>query len=112
MRRRLLCFRPHQPKQTHVEPQRNIPSCRARLLLAGSVIVPSALATDGYFVQGFGAVNSSLGGAATAGNSDDLIGSIDKNRASGILFADRTGIDRVRRHHPERPCYSSVGARA
>jgi long-chain fatty acid transport protein len=48
------------------------------------------LATDGYFVQGFGAVNSSLGGAATAGNDEDLIGSIYKNPASAVLFGDRT----------------------
>ena len=47
-------------------------------------------ATDGYFLQGFGAVNSALGGAATAGNDQDLIGSLYKNPANGILFADRT----------------------
>lgn len=51
---------------------------------------PRALATDGYFVQGFGAVNSSLGGAATGGNDEDLIGSIYKNPANAILFPDRT----------------------
>ena len=62
----------------------------ACLAVASSVIVSSVFATDGYFVQGFGAVNSSLGGAATAGNTDDLIGSIYKNPATGILFADRT----------------------
>jgi long-chain fatty acid transport protein len=49
-----------------------------------------ARATDGYFIQGFGAVNSSLGGAATAGNDQDLIGSIYKNPATALLFADRT----------------------
>src|SRR5208283_6154279 len=53
-------------------------------------LASSALATDGYFVQGFGAVNSSLGGAATAGNDQDLIGSIYKNPATGVLFADHT----------------------
>ena len=47
-------------------------------------------ATDGYFVQGFGAVNSALGGAATAGNADDLIGSLYKNPANAALFPDRT----------------------
>ena len=57
---------------------------------ACGVFISPALATDGYFVQGFGAVNSSLGGAATAGNDQDLIGSIYKNPATGILFADRT----------------------
>ena len=54
-------------------------------------LASSAFATDGYFVQGFGAVNASLGGAATAGNDQDLIGSIYKNPANGVLFADRTG---------------------
>ena len=69
------------------------PRLRSLLAIAaasGCVLVPAALATDGYFVQGFGAVNSALGGAATAGNDQDLIGSIYKNPATGILFADRT----------------------
>ena len=61
------------------------------LAFAGLAGAPCVHATDGYFVQGFGAVNSALGGAATAGNTDDLIGSIYKNPATGILFADRTG---------------------
>ncbi len=51
---------------------------------------PSLLATDGYFTQGFGAVNSALGGAATAGNDQDLIGSLYKNPATGVLFGERT----------------------
>jgi long-chain fatty acid transport protein len=58
---------------------------------ACGLLVSPALATDGYFVQGFGAVNSALGGAATGGNDQDLIGSIYKNPASALLFADRTG---------------------
>ena len=62
----------------------------ACLAAACGVLVSPALATDGYFVQGFGAVNSALGGAATAGNDQDLIGSIYKNPATAILFADRT----------------------
>ncbi len=69
-----------------------------RALLLRTACIAAALclnlnlahATDGYFVQGFGAVNSSLGGAATAGNDQDLIGSLYKNPANGILFADRT----------------------
>jgi long-chain fatty acid transport protein len=65
---------------------------KAVLLAAVSgSLASSAFATDGYFVQGFGAVNSALGGAATAGNDQDLIGSIYKNPATGVLFADRTG---------------------
>ena len=56
----------------------------------GCFLAPPLLATDGFFVQGFGAVNSALGGAATAGNDQDLIGSIYKNPANGILFADHT----------------------
>ena len=55
----------------------------AFLAAACGSLASSALATDGYFVQGFGAVNSSLGGAATAGNDQDLIGSIYKNPATG-----------------------------
>jgi long-chain fatty acid transport protein len=62
----------------------------ACIAVALGAFVPTALATDGYFVQGFGAVNSSLGGAATAGNDQDLIGSIYKNPANAVLFADRT----------------------
>jgi long-chain fatty acid transport protein len=62
----------------------------AFLAAACGSLASSALATDGYFVQGFGAVNSSLGGAATAGNDQDLIGSIYKNPATGVLFADHT----------------------
>ncbi len=54
------------------------------------VLVTPLFATDGYFVQGFGAVNSSLGGAATAGNDQDLVGSIYKNPATAVLFQDRT----------------------
>ena len=65
---------------------------RAALLAAAiGSLASSAFATDGYFVQGFGAVNSALGGAATGGNDQDLIGSIYKNPANGVLFADRTG---------------------
>src|SRR5271157_1612343 len=62
----------------------------ACLAAACGVIVSPALATDGYFVQGFGAVNAALGGAATAGNDQDLIGSIYKNPATAVLFPDRT----------------------
>lgn len=66
------------------------PLLRAACLVAAcGFVISRALATDGYFVQGFGAVNSSLGGAATAGNEQDLIGSLYKNPANGILFADR-----------------------
>lgn len=54
------------------------------------VPISPALATDGYFIQGFGAVNASLGGAATAGNDQDVIGSIYKNPATAVLFADHT----------------------
>ena len=57
---------------------------------SGCVLVSPLFATDGYFLQGFGAVNSSLGGAATAGNDQDLIGSIYKNPATAVLFQDRT----------------------
>jgi|CZKI01.1.fsa_nt_gi long-chain fatty acid transport protein len=62
----------------------------ACLAAACAVLASPALATDGYFVQGFGAVNAALGGAATAGNDQDLIGSIYKNPATAVLFPDRT----------------------
>ena len=64
-------------------------TCIAAAVLG--LLLPALRATDGYFVQGFGAVNASLGGAATAGNDQDLIGSIYKNPASAALFQDRTG---------------------
>ncbi len=63
---------------------------RFAVIAACALLVPSVFATDGYFIQGFGAVNSSLGGAAAAGNDQDLIGSIYKNPATALLFADRT----------------------
>ncbi len=59
------------------------------VVLCCLALVPS-FATDGYFVQGFGAVNSSLGGTATAGNDQDLIGSIYKNPANAVLFPGGT----------------------
>lgn len=61
----------------------------ACLAVACGLCLPHARATDGYFLQGFGAVNASLGGAATAGNDQDLIGSIYKNPATAVLFPDR-----------------------
>jgi long-chain fatty acid transport protein len=63
------------------------PAC---LAAACALLTSPALATDGYFVQGFGAVNSALGGAATAGNDQDLIGSIYKNPATALLFPNGT----------------------
>ena len=44
------------------------------------------LAGNGYFLHGIGAVNESLGGAATAGNTQDLLGSLHKNPANASLF--------------------------
>lgn len=46
-------------------------------------------AGNGYFLHGVGAVNESLGGAAVAGNSQDLVGSLHRNPANGILFDGR-----------------------
>ena len=77
---------------------------------AGCILAPSLRATDGYFTQGFGAVNSSLGGAATAGNDQDLVGSIYKNPATGILFADRTASIVFGDILPEAKVDSSVAA--
>lgn len=57
--------------------------------LVAATAAPVAFATDGYFLQGFGAVNAAVGGAATAGNDQDLIGSIYKNPATAVLFPER-----------------------
>ena len=97
-----------QPKQPMLNPK-EIFLRAACLLLAGSVIFPQCLGHGRLFIS-FGAVNSSLGGAATAGNSDDLIGSIYKNPASGILFADRTASIVFGDIIPSARVDSSVGA--
>lgn len=72
---------------TRTYPTRHFAALAAAACLLSA---PRVFATDGYFLQGFGAVNAALGGAATAGNDQDLIGSLYKNPADGILFADRT----------------------
>ncbi len=48
-------------------------------------------AANGYFLHGIGAVNESLGGAATAGNTQDLIGSLYRNPATAGLFHGKIG---------------------
>jgi long-chain fatty acid transport protein len=80
------------------------------LVAAFCLSISPALATDGYFIQGFGAVNSSLGGAATAGNGQDQIGSIYKNPASAVLFSDRTASVVFGDIIPDVRIDSSVGA--
>ncbi len=82
-------FKPLTPKRPVKIAQKHLLHA-ACLAAACAVLSTPAQATDGYFVQGFGAVNSSLGGAATAGNDQDLIGSIYKNPATAVMFADRT----------------------
>ena len=77
---------PHYPVNT----PKITPFRAACFATACFLLTSPARATDGYFIQGFGAVNSSLGGAATAGNDQDVIGSIYKNPATALLFADRT----------------------
>jgi long-chain fatty acid transport protein len=74
------------------------------------LLAPVTRATDGYFVQGFGAVNASLGGAATGGNDQDLIGSIYKNPANAGLFQDRTGSIVIGDILPNAQITSSVAA--
>ena len=84
---------------------------RAACVAAALGFAPfTALATDGYFVQGFGAVNSALGGAATAGNADDLIGSLYKNPANAALFPDRTASIVFGDIFPKATTSSSVAA--
>ena len=54
------------------------------------VILPGmVLASNGYFLHGVGAVNEALGGAATAGNVQDVLGSLYRNPASAVLFNEK-----------------------
>jgi long-chain fatty acid transport protein len=46
-------------------------------------------AGNGYFLHGIGPVNEALGGAGVAGNPQDVMGSIYRNPANGILFDGR-----------------------
>ena len=53
--------------------------------------VPMPLfAVNGYFLHGVGAVNESMGGAATAGNASDVIGSLHRNPANATVFEKST----------------------
>lgn len=66
-----------------MKPQRLLALC----FLLSSLIFPGVLlASNGYFLHGAGAVNESMGGAATAGNSQDLLGSLYRNPANADLF--------------------------
>ncbi len=63
------------------------PKTLPALLLLYSLLFPGVLlAANGYFLHGIGAVNESMGGAATAGNPQDLLGSLYRNPANANLF--------------------------
>lgn len=70
---------------------------------------PDALfATNGYFLPGVGAVNESLGGAATAGNVQDVVGSLHRNPANAVLFDGRVSAINFGVIFPEVTANSSV----
>lgn len=69
-----------------------------------------ASAANGYFLHGTGAVNESLGGAATAGNIQDLIGSLYRNPANAMLFEKNAVSISLGAIFPEVTIDSSVDA--
>ncbi|MBU0994448.1 MAG: outer membrane protein transport protein [Proteobacteria bacterium] len=64
---------------------------------------------NGYFIHGAGAVNESLGGAATAGNGSDLLGSLYRNPANATLFGDKAFSVSLEMLIPDLTVKSSVG---
>lgn len=67
-------------------------------------------ASNGYFPHGIGAVNDSLGGAATAGNAQDLLGSLYRNPANATLFDGRMASVSLTAVFPNTTINSSVDA--
>lgn len=75
------------------------------------LMVPMPLfAVNGYFLHGVGAVNESMGGAATAGNASDLIGSLHRNPANARLFEQKTVSVSLEMLMPDVTVSSSVDA--
>lgn len=67
-------------------------------------------AANGYFVHGVGAVNEALGGTATAGNTQDVIGSLYRNPATAGLFQGSAGSVSLGLILPDATIKSSVSA--
>jgi long-chain fatty acid transport protein len=67
-------------------------------------------ATNGYFLHGVGPVNDALGGAAVAGNAQDLLGSIHRNPANGSLFTGDVAAIGLGAIFPDATINSSVDA--
>ena len=70
----------------------------------------SSLAASGYFVHGAGAVNEALGGAATAGNNQDLLGSLYRNPANAKIFKEKSACINIGAIFPDITVDSSVNA--
>lgn len=67
-------------------------------------------ANDGHFLTGIGPVNEALGGAAAAGNVQDLAGSMSRNPANGVLFDGMSASLGLGLLLPRITASSSVGA--
>ena len=67
-------------------------------------------ATNGHFLHGVGAVNDAMGGAATAGNPQDLLGSLHRNPANGNLFDGRVASASLGALFPKVTVNTSVAA--
>jgi long-chain fatty acid transport protein len=67
-------------------------------------------AANGYFLHGYGPVNESLGCTGVAGNTQDVVGSIYRNPANGILFDGNTASIGIGSIYPNVTINSSVDA--
>ncbi|PID40634.1 MAG: hypothetical protein CR984_02195 [Proteobacteria bacterium] len=81
--------------------------CYCAILL--TVMLPGTVrATNGYFAHGVGSVNEALGGAGTAGNAQDLLGSLYRNPANSALFDKRLASISLEAIFPDATISSSV----
>ncbi|SMD09896.1 Long-chain fatty acid transport protein [Desulfocicer vacuolatum DSM 3385] len=90
--------------------KKNIPLLLVSFLLVFLNFYGVSRASYGYFLHGAGAVNDSLGGAATAGNKQDLLGSLYRNPANATLFEGRIASVSVGAVFPDATINSSVSA--
>lgn len=82
----------------------------ALLLISFFYPLHKGFATNGYLVHGVGAVNESLGGAGVGGNAQDVLGSLYRNPANGLVFDGTKGAFGFGLVFPEVTLKSSVAA--
>ena len=81
-----------------------------RIVLLAILPALGLRANDGHFLTGIGPVNEALGGAAAAGNIQDLAGSLSRNPANGVLFDGMSASLDLGLLLPHVTASSSVGA--